>query len=61
MRRLYNNKTGNQLKLNSDSTISMNLATGKYIDFGVFRFYMFTTAITANTTTTMRQAEQVCL
>lgn len=56
MRRIYNNKTGKQVKLNNDGNISMQVADGKYIDFGVYRQYFFTTAITANSTTTAAPA-----
>lgn len=41
-----------QLKANSDGTFSVDLATGKWFAFGPVKFLFFTTAITANTTTT---------
>jgi hypothetical protein len=56
MRRLYNRKSGQQFKLNNDGTASGALATGKYFEVGAWRLYSFTTAITANVTTTTAPA-----
>lgn len=56
MRRLFNFSTGKGLTLSSDGNATLDIATGKYFSFGGKRVYFFTTAITANTTTTTAPA-----
>jgi hypothetical protein len=52
---------GNTVVMNNDGTISIGMATGNYVSFGSKRIYYFTTAITANTTTTTAPAGSIAL
>ena len=45
-------QSGKKFRMENDGNASLTLATGKYLTFGAWRFYTFTTAITANVTTT---------
>jgi len=52
MNTVKSQKSGKSFAMANDGTAELQLDTGKYFKIGGNRFYSFTTAITANTTTT---------
>lgn len=49
---IKNQTAGVALSADKRGNFSAPIATGKYFEVGAWRFYTFTTAITANSTTT---------